>query len=43
MVRRWHANPFGFLPMGRGARAHGERATRHALSTGTGVVAFLMG
>ena len=30
-------------PMERGACAHGERATRHAPSTGTGVVTFLMG
>ena len=39
MVRRWHADPFGFLS----ACAHGKRATRHAPSTGTGVVTFLMG
>ena len=31
MIRRWNADPFGFLrPLERGARAHGQRATRHA-------------
>jgi hypothetical protein len=30
-------------PMERGAPAHGESATRHAPSTGTGVVVCLMG
>jgi hypothetical protein len=31
MVRRWHADPFGFLrPWERAARAHDECATRHA-------------
>ena len=31
MVRRWHADPFGFLrPLERGACAHRECATRHA-------------
>ena len=44
MVRRWHADPFGFLrPMERGASAHRECATRNAPSAGTGVITFLMG
>jgi len=30
MVRRWHADPFGFLPMERGPCAHGQRATLDA-------------
>jgi hypothetical protein len=31
MVRRWRADPFGFLqPMGRDACAHRQRVTRHA-------------
>ena len=43
MVRRWHADPFGFLRPWGEACAHGKCATRHAPLTGTGVVTFLMG
>ena len=44
MVRRWHADPFGFLrPWNEVPALFGQRATRHAPSTGTGVVTFLMG
>ena len=44
MVRRWHADPFGFLrPWNEVPALTGQCATRHAPSTGTGVVTFLMG
>jgi len=45
MVRRWHADPFGFLrrPWNEVPAAHGECAAHHPPSTGTGVVAFRMG
>ena len=44
MVRRWHADPFDFLhPCNEQHALMGECATRKVLSTGTGVVTFLMG
>jgi hypothetical protein len=43
MVWRWHADPFGFLRPWNEAPALMGSAARHAPSTGTGVVTYLMG
>jgi hypothetical protein len=44
MVRRWHADPFGFLrPWNEVAALFGSAPPATPPSTGTGVVTFLMG
>jgi Concanavalin A-like lectin/glucanases superfamily len=44
MVRRWHADPFGFLrPWGEVPALMGSAPPATPPSTGTGVVTFLMG
>jgi hypothetical protein len=44
MVRRWHADPFGFLrPWNEGPALLGSAPPATPPSTGTGVVTFLMG
>jgi hypothetical protein len=44
MVRRWHADPFGFLrPWGEVPARMGSAAPSMRPTTGTGVVTFLMG
>jgi hypothetical protein len=44
MVRRWHADPFGFLrPWGEVPALFGSAPPSTPPSTGTGVVTFLMG
>jgi hypothetical protein len=44
MVRRWHADPFGFLrPWGEVPVLIGSGPPATPPSTGTGVVAFLVG
>ena len=44
MVRRWHADPFGFLrPWNEVPALMGSAPPSTPPSTGTGVVAFLMG
>jgi hypothetical protein len=44
MVRRWHADPFGFLPPWNELLAlMGSAPPTTPRSTGTGLVTFLMG
>jgi hypothetical protein len=44
MVRRWHADPFGFLrPWGEAPALFGSAPPATPPSSGTGVVTFLMG
>ncbi|HYZ26655.1 MAG TPA: hypothetical protein VE597_07090 [Geminicoccaceae bacterium] len=44
MVRRWHADPFGFLrPWNEVPALMGSAPPSTPPSTGTGVVTFLMG
>jgi hypothetical protein len=43
MIRRWNADPFGFLRQWYEVPASWEVAVRDAPSTGTGVVTFLIG